>query len=238
MDDRTAQERIAQLERRVAELEAELAQVRVESQQKLCHLQMVLDLMVQVNASLDLHRVLTAIMHAAERLTDAETSSLLLYDPETDELFFEVATGEKGEAVKQMRLKRGQGIAGHVLETGQPMLVADVTSDARHAKIVDETTGFVTRNLIAVPPAHRRRNQRCAGSFELPKQHFHRSGCQRINGDFLAMCRRHRQSPNSPSAAGVVLGFGAGDRRHVGRPQPLHAWALGARDGVRRCHRP
>ncbi|GBC99447.1 3'3'-cGAMP-specific phosphodiesterase 3 [bacterium HR17] len=151
MDDRTAQERIAQLERRVAELEAELAQVRVESQQKLCHLQMVLDLMVQVNASLDLHRVLTAIMHAAERLTDAETSSLLLYDPETDELFFEVATGEKGEAVKQMRLKRGQGIAGHVLETGQPMLVADVTSDARHAKIVDETTGFVTRNLIAVP---------------------------------------------------------------------------------------
>lgn len=151
MDERDARERIAQLEQRVAELEAELARVRVEPQQQARHLQMVLDLMVQVNASLNLQSVLTSIMNAAEHLTNAETSSLLLYDPETDELFFEIATGEKSEEVKQVRLKREQSIAGYVLETGQPILIADATRDARHSKIVDQKAGFVTRNLIAVP---------------------------------------------------------------------------------------
>jgi len=144
-------ERIAQLERRVAELEAELARTRAESAQRIRELEMMLHLAEQINQSLALPVVLHSIMQAAETLTRAEASSLLLYDPETDELFFEVATGEKGEEVKQVRIKRGQGFAGHVLATGEALLVNDVANDPRHAKVVDQQSGFVTRNLIAVP---------------------------------------------------------------------------------------
>lgn len=144
-------ERIAQLERRVAELEAELARTRAESAQRIRKLEMMLHLAEQINQSLALPVVLHSIMQAAETLTRAEASSLLLYDPETDELFFEVATGEKGEEVKQVRIKRGQGFAGHVLATGEALLVNDVANDPRHAKVVDQQSGFVTRNLIAVP---------------------------------------------------------------------------------------
>lgn len=151
MSEQNLREYVAYLERRVVELERELAISKAQSQEQLHHLQTVLSLMAQVNASLDLKTVLTNIMRASEILTNAEVSSLLLYDPEADELFFEVATGEKGETVKQVRLKRGQGIAGHVLETGEPILVDDVSSDPRHSKVVDQQSGFVTRNLIAVP---------------------------------------------------------------------------------------
>lgn len=145
------EEKIAQLEQRVAELEAELQRARQEAAEKITALQTILTLSAQINSSLDVRSVLTNIMSSSEKLTDAEASALLLYDKDVDELFFEVATGEKGEVVKEIRLKRGQGIAGHVLETGKPILVSDVTKDPRHAKIVDQTSGFVTRNLIAVP---------------------------------------------------------------------------------------
>jgi len=151
VSEQNLREYVAQLERRIVELEAELSIAKAQAQDQVHHLQTVLSLMTQVNASLDLNTVLTSIMSAAEILTNAEASSLLLYDPETDELFFEVATGEKGESVRQIRLKRGQGIAGYVLEAGEPILVDDVAKDPRHTKIVDKQSGFVTRNLIAVP---------------------------------------------------------------------------------------
>lgn len=151
MGQKVSEEYVAQLERRVEELEAELAKAKAQAREQSKRFQMVLDLMTQVNASLDLKTVLNSIMKVAEILTNSEASSLLLYDPERDELFFEVATGEKGEAVKQIRLKRGQGIAGYVLETGKPLLVSDAAKDHRHAKVVDQKSGFVTRNLIAVP---------------------------------------------------------------------------------------
>ncbi|MDW8029978.1 MAG: HD domain-containing protein [Armatimonadota bacterium] len=151
MNDRELQEYVAQLEHRVKDLEGELAKAKAQILEQGRYLQTVLGLMTKVNASLDLKTVLANIMEVAEALTNAEASSLLLYDPEADELFFEVATGEKGETVKQFRLKRGQGIDGYVLETGEPILVADVSSDPRHAKVVDQQSGFLTQNLIAVP---------------------------------------------------------------------------------------
>ncbi len=141
------QGRIAELETRVAALEQALQQAR----QQAAVLQAVLSLSTQVFAASDLKATLTNIMRVAEQLTDAEASALLLYDEATDELFFEVATGEKGEAVKEVRLKRGEGIAGRVLQTGEPMLVPDAAKEPHHAKAVDAQTGFVTRNLIAVP---------------------------------------------------------------------------------------
>ncbi len=140
-------ERLSALERRVAVLEQELQQAR----QQFAMLQTLLHLAAQIHASLDLPSTLTSIMTAAEQLTNAEASALLLYDEETDSLVFEVATGEKEKELKQVRLKRGEGIAGYVLATGEPLLVPDASADSRHAKGVDALTGFVTRNLVAVP---------------------------------------------------------------------------------------
>jgi len=99
----------------------------------------------------DLRHLLTAIMDESKAVVQCEASALMLYDEEKNELFFEVALGEKGEAVKQIRLKADEGIAGDCAQRRQTIVVENVASDPRHAKRVDEKSKFETRNLIATP---------------------------------------------------------------------------------------
>jgi len=99
----------------------------------------------------DLGRLLESIMDEAKRLTDAEASSLLLWDAEREDLYFEVALGEKGDAVKQIRLKPGQGVAGAVALSHEVVNVPDVTQEERWLKEADAISGFRTRSILAVP---------------------------------------------------------------------------------------
>jgi putative nucleotidyltransferase with HDIG domain len=87
----------------------------------------------------------------AERSLRAEASSILLKDKASGDLLFDVATGEAAERVRTIRVPRGQGIAGHVAETGESLLVPDTSQDTRFFKDADKSSGFVTRNIIAVP---------------------------------------------------------------------------------------
>ena len=105
----------------------------------------------------DLRHLLTLVMEETKAALDSEASSCMLYDDAADELFFEVALGERGEAVKSIRLRRGQGFGGICLAEGQTLLVNDAQSDPRHSKRADEQSGFVTRNLIATPMRYRGR---------------------------------------------------------------------------------
>ena len=104
-----------------------------------------------LSSTLDLEDVLTLIMERANTLLKVEAGSLLVIDEEAEELIFQIALGEKAEQVKPFRLKIGQGIAGLVAETGQPLLVPEVSEDPRHYKGVDISTDFVTRSMLCVP---------------------------------------------------------------------------------------
>jgi len=65
-----------------------------------------------LNSTLDPREVQKRAMEAATELMKTEVSSLLLLDKRSNELYFEVALGEKGSRVKEIRLKMGEGIAG------------------------------------------------------------------------------------------------------------------------------
>lgn len=90
-------------------------------------------------------------VEAATKLMDAEVGSLLLIDAARKELFFEVALGEQGERMKEIRLKMGEGIAGWVAQTGKSVIVDDVQKDTRFSRKADQKTQFTTRNMICVP---------------------------------------------------------------------------------------
>jgi HD-GYP domain-containing protein (c-di-GMP phosphodiesterase class II) len=104
-----------------------------------------------LNSSLDHATIRKRAIEAATLLMNAEAGSLLLLDEATGELYFDVAHGEKGEAVRRARLRHGQGIAGHVARTGEPIIVNDVQHDVRFFRHVDQASGFVTRNMVCVP---------------------------------------------------------------------------------------
>jgi response regulator RpfG family c-di-GMP phosphodiesterase len=104
-----------------------------------------------INSTLDPGEIRERAIEAAIRLLDAEAGSLILIDKESGELFFEVALGDKGDRVKEVRLKKGEGIAGWVAEKGEALIINDVQSDHRFLKTVDMRSSFTTRDMVCVP---------------------------------------------------------------------------------------
>jgi phosphoserine phosphatase RsbU/P len=105
-----------------------------------------------INSTLEMEEVLDRIMATSRATMQADVCSLMLWDEESQELVFQVAQGAAGEQLKgNVRLKKGQGIAGHVFETGQPLLIEDAYKDPRFHPDVDRKTGYRTRSILCVP---------------------------------------------------------------------------------------
>jgi HD-GYP domain-containing protein (c-di-GMP phosphodiesterase class II) len=111
----------------------------------------LMDISGILNSSLDPRVVQKKAIETVTRLLDCEVASLLLVDERTDELYFEVALGTKGDQVKEIRLKMGEGIAGWVAQNNRPLVLDDVKADQRHSTRADDHSKFVTRNMICVP---------------------------------------------------------------------------------------
>jgi len=95
--------------------------------------------------------VLRSIVEATVALFDAEAASIALFDPTSGRLVFEVAAGEQGQGVVGLAIDPGEGVAGYVFSTGQPIALSDVERDARFGRSTAEQTGYVPRSLVAVP---------------------------------------------------------------------------------------
>ncbi len=91
------------------------------------------------------------IVDTAARMMQARASSLLLLDEDGETLRFEVATGPKKQEIKKHELKVGQGIAGYVAKTGEPLLVVDVTKDPRWHKTISSDIEFKTKSIACSP---------------------------------------------------------------------------------------
>lgn len=140
----------------------------------------VVDALYRVNNFLaaisDLHDLLERIMDESKAVVGAEASSCLLYDDVTNELYFEVALGDKADGVKEIRLPMGAGIAGQCALERRTIVVNDVSQDSRHFKKADKQSQFETRNLLAAPMT---RGDRLIGVLEV----LNKNGDERFNDD-------------------------------------------------------
>ena len=109
------------------------------------------DVAKALTSSLDLDSILQTIMEKMAEYFQPDTWSLLMVDAERDELYFAIAVGSAAEALKNVRLKIGEGIAGHVAKHGEKLVVPDVMTDPRFTKRIDEMTKWETRSIICVP---------------------------------------------------------------------------------------
>ena len=122
-----------------------------QKEEEIAKMSALMEASIIINSTRNLDELLKIIMQSAEKVMQAEASSVFLIDSEKNELYFEMATGPKEEELKKIRLKMGEGIAGWVAYTGEALLVPDVSKDPRFAKRVDEQTKFITRSVICVP---------------------------------------------------------------------------------------
>jgi GAF domain-containing protein len=107
-----------------------------------------------LGAESDYRGLLQSIVEVARAIFRAKASSIFLLDEESDELVFEAVAGEGSDSLVGRRFPSGQGIAGFVLVSRQPLVIEDVLEDPRFSREVAESTGFVPKGLMAVPLLH------------------------------------------------------------------------------------
>ena len=96
-------------------------------------------------------RLLRSIVDVARAIFGAKASSIMLFDPESEELVFAAVSGEGESELVGHRMPASTGVAGWVLSSRTPLVLEDVQSDPRFARDVAEKTGYVPKGLMAVP---------------------------------------------------------------------------------------
>ncbi len=120
----------------------------VSGERKVRDLETLLEITKVLQAERDLDRLLALIVDATTRVVEAERSSLFLLDAEGGFLRSKVA---QGAGMTEIRVKVGQGIAGAVAETGDPINIPDAYADPRFNQAVDRQTGYRTRSILCMP---------------------------------------------------------------------------------------
>jgi len=104
-----------------------------------------------INSSLETQEALDNALMSVEQSLNAEVSSIFEVDQVKGELFIRLARGPGSDAIKTLRLKIGEGIAGWVAQTEKPLICPDPYQDARFSRHFDDESGFCTRSILCVP---------------------------------------------------------------------------------------
>src|SRR3974377_1650403 len=104
-----------------------------------------------INSSLDLDTILRTILDQMERLIAADMWTLLMLDEHRNELYYAIAAGNGEGALRDLRVKVGEGVAGWVAEHGETLIVpAAGDQDPRLQKTL-ATDKRIVRSVIAMP---------------------------------------------------------------------------------------
>jgi Nif-specific regulatory protein len=112
----------------------------------------------------DINALLAHILESAMRIVVGDAASLLLLDSSKQVLRFEIALGPKGLDAKKFVVKMDEGIAGWVVKNNRSLIVNDTENDPRYSPTVQQSTGYQTRNMLAVPM---RVKDECIGVIEI-----------------------------------------------------------------------
>ncbi|THB76074.1 MAG: sensor domain-containing diguanylate cyclase [Desulfobacteraceae bacterium] len=98
-----------------------------------------------------IRETLDAVMYQVGLIFEPVNWSLLLKDSGNKDLVFAAVVGPNKDKIQGLKLPKTEGIAGHIYTTGEPLIVEDVSSDARFSRRIDKHTGFTTQSIIGVP---------------------------------------------------------------------------------------
>ncbi len=111
-----------------------------------------------LTSSFDLDTILRTILEHMERFIHADLWSLLMLDESRQELFYAIAAGGEEAALRDLRVKVGEGVAGWVVEHGETLIVPETEEDERLQQ--GGAKGFSKmRSVIALPLRGRKGTQ-------------------------------------------------------------------------------
>jgi signal transduction histidine kinase len=102
-------------------------------------------------STLDIDNILEHITQSATALLQAEVASILLYDPNKEQLYFRSATNMKYHTGLSQILVQKESLAGWVAEHREALIIDDAHQDGRYSDHVEKLLQYETRNLCIVP---------------------------------------------------------------------------------------
>lgn len=126
----------------------ELAKQVNELSKKLVQSEMLLEVSRKVSGFETLGEVLEKVVEITTEETGAERGTLFINDPETDELYSRVA---QGDLFREIRVMNDTGIAGHVFQSGNGIIIHDAYAHDLFNRTVDQQTGFTTKSILCAP---------------------------------------------------------------------------------------
>lgn len=101
----------------------------------------------------DTEEIISAMLRNAVKIIKAAEASIWIWEDENKETLVCHATSNPvvEQVLKTIRMPRGQGIAGWVVEHQVSTIAFDTIVDPRFYNRVDEQTGFTTESILAVP---------------------------------------------------------------------------------------
>jgi diguanylate cyclase (GGDEF)-like protein len=104
-----------------------------------------------LNSSLDLDTILRTILDHMERIITADMWTLLMLDERREELYYAIASGNGEEALRDLRVKANEGIAGWVVEHGETLIVPESDNDDPRLQQTPVAERRIVRSVIAMP---------------------------------------------------------------------------------------
>ena len=101
-----------------------------------------------ISASLDLKNCIKLLVDRIADLLSVEIVSVMLMDKKQRELVLQLAKGFNTEITDEVRTKVGEGIAGWIAKTGEPLLIEDIKKDPRFKA---RGGRYYTDSLLSVP---------------------------------------------------------------------------------------
>jgi diguanylate cyclase (GGDEF)-like protein len=107
-----------------------------------------------LTSNLDSDALLRTIMSKMEQFFGPEHWSLLLMDEERSELYFALSAGIDPASLADVRLPLGEGIAGYVAASGNPLVVPNVASDPAWSRYAAEHPELNLLSIACLPIRH------------------------------------------------------------------------------------
>ncbi len=150
----------------------------MEQREQLERLERLVEAFFELGSSIELEQVLRNTLAAATRLMWAEAGSIALVDESGTHLAFVETTDPDRERLLELEVPLGQGICGHVAQSGEAVRVDEASHDARFYPQVDRRVGRETHGYLCVPLVVEGRvigtaqlvNRRDGGSFSADDQ--------------------------------------------------------------------
>ena len=101
------------------------ASLHEKTDMQVAELSLIQELGKAINSSLDLDSVLNYFIDMTSRITEADCTSLMLYDEATNELYVEAHRGFEDNSIESFRLKVGEGVAGKAAATHRSIKLDD-----------------------------------------------------------------------------------------------------------------